>query len=386
MRIGLDARFYGGAQNTGLGRYTEKLLEYLVKLDQENEYIIFLKKDNFDLFNPKNPRFKKVLADYHWYTFAEQIYLPRQIKQAHLDFMHFPHYNVPLLYRGPFVVTIHDLTITHFPTQRATTLGPLTYRLKHLAYTLVIRSAVKRAKKIIAVSFYTRNDLAQTYKLDKKKIAVTYEAADLISRRTDLDPNHVLEKYHIVSPYLIYVGNAYPHKNLEIMPEALRILAEKYGQKPNLVLVGKEDYFYQRLKQEVAKTVPKDRIIFCGYVPDEELPVLYQEATAYIFPSLYEGFGLPPLEAMQYGLPVLSSRASCLPEILQDAALYFDPNDPHDIADKIAKIIDDQGLAANLAQLGKQHVQRFSWQKMTADTLLVYNKFNEHVIYGTKCT
>ena len=378
MRIGIDARFYGGAKNTGLGRYTEKLLEYLVKLDQENEYVVFLKKDNFDTFNPPSPKFKKVLADYHWYSYAEQIHLPRKIKQAKVDFMHFPHYNVPLLYRGSFIVTIHDLTISHFPTQRATTLSPITYRLKHLTYTVVIRSAVKRAKKIIAVSFYTRNDLAETYKLDKKKIVVTYEAADLITKRSDLSPEEILKKYNITSPYLVYVGNAYPHKNLEIMPQALQVLEEKYGKKPTLVLVGKEDYFYQRLKQEVSATSVKDRIVFCGYVPDAELPILYQQAAAYIFPSLYEGFGLPPLEAMQYEIPVVSSQASCLPEILQDAALYFDPNDPQDIADKIAKIINNQDLAHSLAVQGKQHVKRFSWEKMTADTLLVYNKFKPY--------
>lgn len=384
MRIGIDARFYGGAQNTGLGRYTEKLLEYLQKLDLENEYIVFLKQDNFDSFNPVNSKFKKVLADYHWYSFAEQINMPRLISEAKVDFTHFLHYNVPFLYRGPFIVTIHDLTITHFPTQRATTLSPITYRFKHLAYTIIMRSAVKRAEKIIAVSFYTRNDLAETYQLDPGKIVVTYEAADLITEKSSLTAEEVLKKYKIEQPYLIYVGNAYPHKNLEIMLSGLKVLEEKYGKKPTLVLVGKEDYFYQRLKQKVFATQLSDQIVFCGYVPDEELPILYQQALVYIFPSLYEGFGLPPLEAMQYGLPVLSSQASCLPEILQDAALYFDPNDPQDIADKIAKISNDQNLRNTLASLGKQHVQQFSWEKMTADTLLVYNKFNEHVIYGTK--
>lgn len=374
MRIGIDARFYGGAQNTGLGRYTEKLLEYLEKLDQENEYVVFLKKDNFDAFNPQSTRFQKVLADYHWYSFAEQIHMPRKIKQARVDFMHFPHYNVPLLYRGPFIVTVHDLTISHFPTLRATTLSPLTYRLKHLAYTIVMRSAVKKAKKILAVSFYTRNDLAETYKVPKDKIVVTYEAADPITNRSLGAPEEILKKYNISPPYLLYVGNAYPHKNLDILVPALEALQNKYGLLPALVLAGKEDYFYQRLKKDVSSSKAAPKIVFCGYVPDQDLPFLYEQAESYIFPSLYEGFGLPPLEAMQYGIPVLSSQASCLPEILQDCAVYFDPNDPADIADKIAEILQEDGLKRSLASKGKAHVKKFSWEKMTSDTLIVYNK------------
>src|SRR3989339_1308260 len=215
MRIGIDARFYGPI-GKGLGRYTQKLVENLEKIDSVNEYFIFLRKQNFEDYVPKNKNFQKILADYRWYTWQEQIFFPRLLKKYQLDLLHFPHFNVPLFYRGKSVVTIHDLILIHFPTVRNSTLSPFLYKLKFLAYKMVIKSAIRRSNRVIAVSKFTKKDILENYpEAPNEKVVVTYEACEdycLLSPEKDQE---ILLKYGIMKPYILYVGNAYPHKNLE---------------------------------------------------------------------------------------------------------------------------------------------------------------------------
>lgn len=372
MRIGIDARFYGGEQSKGLGRYTQKLIEYLAKTDQENEYIVFLQEKEYKEWKITNKRFKIVKAPYRWYTLSEQIFMPLKIKRAKVDIMHFPHFNVPLLYRDKFIVTIHDLVITHFPTQRATTLAPWMYKIKQLAYKSVIRHAAKNSHKIITVSDYSKKDIIKYFKLPEAKVEVTYEAAD------DFKPSkegaEVLKRYNIKKPYLLYVGNAYPHKNLEVLLKVVKELKQKKELDWTLVFVGKPDYFYKRLKQNVWAQDLDEQIIFTGFAPDAHLPILYEQALAYIFPSKYEGFGLPPLEAMSYQVPVLAAKSSCLPEILGDAALYFDPDDVYGIIKQLNKLIDNPALRQELIASGLKQAQKYSWEQMSKQTLAIYLK------------
>jgi len=321
MRIGIDARFFGSV-GKGLGRYTQKLIEKLEKIDSVNDYFIFLKKENFNEYQTQNPKFKKVLANYAWYSFFEQLFFPRLLKKYQLDLMHFPHFNVPVFYRKKFIVTIHDLILIHFPTIKNTTRNSFSYQCKFLAYRWVISSAISRSEKIITVSEFTKKDILENYKnITTEKINITYEACDdfcLLSPNRD---EEILKKYAIMKPYLIYVGNAYPHKNLERLIMAFSSLSDKFPDL-QLALVGKEDFFYQRLKELVENKKIKN-IIFLGFVPDLELDTLQHNARAYVFPSLYEGFGLPPLEAMAKGTPVISSDHLCMQEILEDSAYYF---------------------------------------------------------------
>lgn len=175
MRIGIDARFYG--LPAGLGRYTEKLITYLEKVDQDNEYFVFLTKKGFDLYHPQNPRFRKILADYRWYTFKEQFVFLFKLYRARLDFVHFLHFNVPLLFFGKFVVTIHDLTQRRL-TKKASRLPLLPFYFKKLLYFLVIRHALKKSKKIIAVSGFTKKEIIKYYKINPEKIIIIYESAE----------------------------------------------------------------------------------------------------------------------------------------------------------------------------------------------------------------
>jgi len=374
MRIGIDARFYGSI-GKGLGRYTQKLIENLEKIDSSNEYFIFLKKENFNDYQPKNKNFKKILADYRWYTLKEQIKMPQLLNKYKLDLVHFPHFNVPIFYRKKFVVTIHDLILIHFPTLRGTTLNPLYYWLKFLAYKFVIQSAIRRAQHIITVSNFTKKDILANYKVLENKISVTYEACEDFCNVPLEKGKSIIQKYAIIKPYLLYVGNAYPHKNLDKL-----ILEFSEFQKENnqyyLVLVGKEDYFYQKLKKLVEEGEIMN-IIFPGHIPDCDLDIVYREAELYVFPSLYEGFGLPPLEAMAKGVPVLSSDHPCMREILEDSVYFIDTQKNGELVIGIKKVLSDDYLRNSLIQKGYQQCQKFSWIEMAQKTLKFYSNNEE---------
>ena len=373
MRIGIDARFFGIKQK-GLGRYTQKLIENLEKISSRdgNDYFVFLKKENFEEYEPTNPRFKKVLADYHWYTFAEQLLFPWKLYEYKLDMVHFPHFNVPILYCRKFVVTIHDLTLLHFPTVRNSTLHPVFYRLKFLAYRLAIWSAIVRARRIIAISQFTKEDIMKEYGAGiGKKITVIYEACEDYCMFGIEEDGEFLEKYGIMKPYLIYVGNAYPHKNLERMVLAFDKF-QKSGNDFQLVLVGKEDYFYKRLHRFIAEK-KIGNIILLPDISDHYLDILLHLAQAFVFPSLYEGFGLPPLEAMAKGVPVISSDHPCMREVLGESVYFFDGRDVASIAGAMEKVINDEDLRRDLIRKGYDRVRRYSWKKMARETLKIYN-------------
>ncbi|KKP79427.1 MAG: hypothetical protein A2271_02560 [Candidatus Moranbacteria bacterium RIFOXYA12_FULL_35_19] len=373
MRIGIDARFFGPI-GKGLGRYTQKLIENLEKVDNSNQYFIFLKKENFEDYQPKNKNFQRVLADYRWYTFAEQIKFPRLLEKYKLDLTHFPHFNVPLLYKRKFIVTIHDLILVHFPTTKSSTLAPVFYWLKFFAYKIVISSAINRAQKIIAVSNFTKNDILKTYpKIKSEKIKVTYESAeDFCLFTPHYKYDEILARYGIIKPYILYVGNAYPHKNLEKLILSFREI-RKAEKNLNLVLVGKEDYFYRRLKNFSIKQKIAG-IIFTDYISDHEMDAVFRSSSAFVWPTLYEGFGLPPLEAMSKGVPVVSSDQECMKEILSDSTYYFDGKNTADMAGSIIKVLNDENLQKTLIQKGYERVTHYSWKKMAKETIKLYLK------------
>lgn len=370
MRIGIDARFFGSACK-GLGRYTEKLIENLEKSDTHNQYFIFLSREGFAEYQPQAENFQPVLADYRWYSLEEQLKMPGLLNKYQLDLVHFPHFNVPLFYRKKFVVTIHDLILLHFPTLRGTTLDPFFYWFKFLMYKIVIRCAIKRSKKIIAVSEFTKKDILDNYSVASQKISVTYEACDDFCNFMPEKEGQILKKYAIIKPYLLYVGNAYPHKNLEKLILAFNELRKDMPD-IRLVLVGKEDYFFQKLKQIIAEKKQGAGIIFTGFISDAELDVFYKNALVYVFPSLYEGFGLPPLEAMAKGVPVASSDHPCMREILGESAFYFDAQDERIMAEKLAEIINNPELREKLIQKGYAQIKKYSWQTMAEKTKNIY--------------
>lgn len=369
MRIGIDARFFGSI-GKGLGRYTQKLIENLEKVDAKNQYFVFLRRENWDEYQPQSKYFTKVMADVPWYTLREQIQMPKIFARCGLDLVHFPHFNVPVSYKGKFIVTIHDLILFRYPTRKASTLSAPAYFLKKKAYHQVINRAVNNSQILIAVSEHTKKDILKNFKIDPKKIIVTHEGVDTIEKPLLENSETVLKKYGIMKPYILYVGNAYPHKNLDRLISAFKGIAKKHPGL-SLILAGKEDYFYKRLKKYVADNEISN-VIFPNHIDEDHLPTVYREAKLYVFPSLYEGFGLPPLEAMARNVPVASSNTSCLPEILGPAAFFFDPRGISEISEAIEKVLTDNDLRKYLIETGKKQIQKYSWEKMARETLSVY--------------
>jgi glycosyltransferase involved in cell wall biosynthesis len=365
MKIGIDARMYGPKQG-GLGRYIEQLILNLEDLNETDEFVIFLRQNNWDEYNPKNPNFKKILADIPWYGWQEQIKFPKIIHEQNLDLIHFPHWNIPLFYNKPFITTIHDLILLHFPTPRASTLGSLKYWLRNLLFRAVLHHAVKKARHILTPSEFTRQDIVKTLKINPNKITTSLLAP--MPKSTSSSSIRSLADFHITKPFILYVGVAYPHKNLENLILAWQIFQKKYDKNYHLVLVGIKNYFYDRLSKENDCT----NIVFTDFISNNNLIALYQQASLYVFPSLYEGFGLPPLEAMQYDLPVISSDQACLPEILQDACLYFNPLNPKEMAETIHRGLTDQTWRQETVKKSQKLVHNYSWKTTANTTLRVY--------------
>ncbi len=370
LRIGIDARFIG-PEGTGLGKYTEKLIENLQKIDKRNIYYIFLRQTNWQFLKLKNNNFKKVLADVNWYSLAEQLKMAGIFNSQDLDLLHVPHFNVPMLYRKKFVVTIHDLIHHNFPQESATTKNPLIYKLKRSAYKVTIANAIKRSVKIITPSNHVKEELVSIFKINKSKITVIYEAAEEEYQKTPpTEAKNLLTKYQINKPYLIYVGNAYPHKNLETLFAAIKIINHK--MKLNLVVVTARNIFSKKLEKQIAENNLGKSIQVAPYIKTQELNTIIRSSEAYIFPSLSEGFGIPGLNAMAAGVPVLASNIPTLQEIYQEAAVYFDPKNPTDIADKINSLLNSSKTKEELIKKGHLQVKKYSWRKMAVETLKVY--------------
>lgn len=381
MKIVIDARFFG--TETGIGRYVKELIENLERVDLENQYVIFLSAKNFELYRPQNPNFQKKLADIKWYSLAEQFKIGRLVDAERADLAHFPHFNVPIFCRTPYIVTIHDLILRHFPTSAASTKNPIIFYVKYFAYNFILKMAIRRARKIIVPSYFVRNDIIKhfastflpLYKGEDRgggfadKIRVIYEGLANLPR-TGLGEEYLKAK-GIAPPYLLYIGNCYPHKNLEKLIEAFEIISPTYPPPQGgggtrrglqLVLVGKRDYFSKRLEENITKryTLNAKRCIFYGYATDEELSTLYKHAALYVFPSLMEGFGLPPLEALSFGLPSAVSDIPVFHEILGEAAFYFNPNDPADMAAAITDALQNTESRSKILEEGRRVLSRYN--------------------------
>jgi glycosyltransferase involved in cell wall biosynthesis len=393
MKIGIDCRMYS-SRFTGIGRYVYELTENIFRLDRENEYVLFFNEAEFTHFTPPNDKVEKVLVNAPHYSLAEQTKFLHVLNKEKLDLMHFTHFNAPIFYNRPSVVTIHDLTLSFYPGKK------MAQPLQRFGYHLTIESAVRKAKKIIAVSQNTKKDLQQIFKTPDEKISVIYEgvhekfhpAQDAVDFKKIQDVKEKFIRAHGTraeesalsgpeaskedKPYLLYTGVWRSHKNLPNLLQAFHILKNDYDFDGYLVITGRPDPLYAPELEEKALSLKLENdVIFTGLVEEKDLVPLYDGALAYVFPSLYEGFGLPPLEAMQCGVPVIASNISSIPEICgQGNAVFFNPADPQDMAEKIFQVTSQKSVRENLIANGLQRVKQFSWQKMTEQTLKVYSE------------
>jgi len=361
MKIVIDARVIF----TSTGRYVERLIKHLQDIDHDNEYIILLLKADFDRWQPSSPNFKKVVADFPIYSVREQIQLAVLLYRLRPDLVHFTMPQQPLLYFGHKITTVHDLTLLEFVNKRSGRglKGWISNEIKPPAFKLILKSAVRTSRAVITPTQFVKDHLISKLGARSDKVVVTNEAVDALSD-TPRKPNFIGED----DQYVMYLGNAYPYKNVWRLIEAFHSL-----ERPNLklVLVGKKEFFYEELERRTAEAGITG-VIFAGFVDDDGTAWLNQHAQAFITASLSEGFCLPGLEAMYYGTPVLSSNASCLPEVYGSAADYFDPLDIADITRAIGDLLDNPGRQAELRAAGPEWIKRYSWEKMARETLEVY--------------
>ncbi|MBP9827231.1 glycosyltransferase family 4 protein, partial [Candidatus Saccharibacteria bacterium] len=330
----IDGRWF---KATGIGRYVESLTTQLLKIDQKNNYSALIRPEDKSKLTFSDQNIRLIETDIMWYTPQEQLLLPKVLQDAKPDLVHFANFNVPLQYRKPFVVTIHDLTLLKFKNIRGGLLSPFTYRLKDVVMRHVLKTAIVRSKVIFTPSQYVADEIVKRYRVLPEKIIVTYNAADSLLTT----PKISLAKFGITKPYLLYVGNVYPHKNLERLIRALPLINTDRAKPYHLVIAGKKDDFHNRLEKLADKLKLRESVHFTDWVSEAELAGLYRSAAAYVFPSLSEGFGIPGLEAMHHSVPVISSNMTCLPEVYGQAAEYFDPLRIDDMARAIKVVIDD---------------------------------------------
>lgn len=374
-KIGIDARFYGEA---GPGRYTKNIVTHLEKFDHTNRYIIFLRQKGFEDYTPINPNFTKVLADYKWYSFGEQIGFLFKILKYRLDLFYVPHFNIPVLYPGKIVTAIPDLIMHSFSTEKGTTLPKPYFRFKKLVYKLVFWWAVVRSKKIIVPATTILEDFLRHYpKILRSKYVIAEEGIDPDLKSADITKSaEVLKKYNIEKPFLLYISSMYEHKNVPRLVEAFKLLLEKYNYKGQLVMVGKKDKFSEKIGEMVSSFGLSEKILLPGlqsYVPDNDACCLRKEVEIYIFPSLKEGFSLTPMETQYFGKACAISNIPIHKEVYGDSVLYFDPLNVEDIAEKINRLVKDKILQEDLIKKGYKIVKKYSWDTTAKITLGVFN-------------
>ncbi len=359
MNIVVEARESG----TSTGRHIDKLIENIYKLEPNKDITILTKKGRVDFFKSIAPGYKVIECNFKEFTFSEQIGLAWQLYKLRPKLVHFTMTQQPLLYFPRSITTIHDLTTARF-TNPAKNL--FIFKFKQLIYKAVVVWAAHKSKAILTISEYVKKDIAEFAHVNPNKINVTYLAADRIEEKAKPIGNLTSKAF------IMYVGRPQPHKNLGRLIDAFVILQKTYPEL-RLVLAGKKDVLYEAYEKDVANRKIKN-VLFTDFITEGQLRWLYENTLAYVFPSLSEGFGLPGLEAMAHGAPVVSSNYTCLPEIYSDAAHYFDPTDVADIAAKVSEVIEDKKLAAQLVNKGYEQVKKFSWAKMASQTNDIYDK------------
>lgn len=359
--IVIDAR----GRRTSTGRYVDRLLEHLQKLDADNRYSVLVEPD--DPWEPAADNFQSVPCRYGRFSFnfLDQFTFALFLRRLKPDLVHFSMTpQEPMFYAGKRATTTHDMTMFRFV--RPGKLPRWLHEIRMVGYRLLFWWSLRAASKILVPSEYVATDVSRKYPFAKDKTIVTHESSEPPLGGKAEHPTGVKE------PFIMHVGSPFPHKNIGRLVEAFAILKKQHPDL-QLVLVGKREQYFEELERNVQENSPvRDDIVFTGFVSDAALKWLYQNAEAYVLPALSEGFGLPGLEAMVHGLPLASSDATCLPEIYGNAAHYFDPTSPLDMAGRVHEVLVDNNLRKRLIQNGYVRIKKYSWKRMAEQTLDVY--------------
>ncbi|HEX7085514.1 MAG TPA: glycosyltransferase family 1 protein [Vicinamibacterales bacterium] len=366
MRVAFDAR---KIHDFGIGTYIRNLLRQLARLDHESEYVLICQPGDRDLPASLGDNFVAAIDRSKPYSVREQISIPWAVLRSRATLFHEPHYVLPpLVARTRAVVTIHDCIHLRFP-QYLPNRAALTYARTQMG------SAARRAAHIITVSEASKRDILHFFPVPPEKITVIYNGID--DRFATPPPademQRVAERYQLEGRFLLYVGNVKPHKNLERLLEAFHLVRQTPGlEDVRLVMIGDEISRYSALRRAVHRNNLHKYVRFLGFLPDHMLPIVYRLASVFVFPSLYEGFGLPPLEAMASGTPVVTSNVTSLPEVTGDAAILVDPLSAEAIADGIRRVLTDRELADTLRSRGVARAREFSWERVAREVRRIY--------------
>lgn len=372
MRIAIDIRKY---HDFGIGTYVRNLVQHLARIDQQTEYVLLCRPQDRDKVVLPGANFRLVSEAAGPYSLAEQVRIPMALRREHVDLFHSPHYVLPPLIHCRSVVTIHDCIHLMFPQY-------LPGRLAYVYAKAQMWTAAHRSDRVLTVSETSKQDILRRFRVPADKVTVVYNAID--ERLTDPpapeDFARVRVRYQLKDPFALYVGNIKPHKNLERLIEAFHELRkESQFESLKLVIIGDEISRYQGLRRAVHRHKLHKHVRFFGFVGPATLAVLYRLARVFVFPSLYEGFGLPPLEAMYFGTPVVTSNVSSLPEVVGDAAILVDPYSPASIAEGMRRALTDEELRASLRERGMARAREFSWEHSVERIHGVYTEVMERV-------
>lgn len=358
MKLGIDARLL---TQTGVGVYTRNLLQFLPKyLPTAAEVVVFVRSSDKDKV-PHADRYKIVESNYRWHTFGEQIGFLFQLLGQRLDLMHFTYFSYPVLYRRPFVSTIHDLTPVLFKTGKASTKSFAEYYPKFFAMSRVISAAVKNSMAIITPTQFVKKQLVEMYAVDGEKI---YPIAEGISEELKNAKENIELKKKFSKPFFIYIGNFYPHKNVEMLIRTF----SRIDSESKLILIGPQDYFSGRIMGLIKELKQEKRIFMFHNATLSDLVFFYKNAQALVHPSLSEGFGLTPIEAAYFGCAVVASDIEVFKETLGDDYISFNAKDE----DSLLKAMQNVGSAKT--KRSKNSSEVFSFDQMAKETMEVYKK------------
>jgi glycosyltransferase involved in cell wall biosynthesis len=366
VRIAIDAR---KLHDYGIGTYVRNLTHWLSRFGGPDTYVLLCRRRDVDYVRSLGPSFEPWIESSGNYSFKEQWSLPVTLARARVDLFHAPHYVVSPLVRCPFIVTIHDCIHLRFPAY-------LPNRLAYVYARTTMRGSARRSERVLTVSNASKQDILHYLRCPADKIEVVYNGLDerLAVEPTAEEMANVRDRFQLDAPFVLYTGNIKPHKNIDRLIEAYSILRRRGFQSTKLLIIGDDLSKYPNLRRMVHRFQLQQSVRFLGFVHDATLAALYRMASVFVFPSLYEGFGLPPLEAMAAGTPVITSNVSSLPEVVGDAATLVDPMDAGAIADAIAQILTDERLRASLVAKGRERVKMFSWERSARRVRDIYTE------------
>ena len=369
MRIAIDAHSVG-ARLAGNETYAINLIEALAEIDQSNQYTLYVTKQSaVERFANRWPNFTVQRTLPHTPLVRIPLTLSRELRRRPVDVLHVQ-YTAPPLAPCPIVATIHDLAFEHLPETFN--------RRSWMQLRLTVRHTARRAAQITTLSEYSRQDISQTYRIDPERIAVTPAAAapmfKPVNNETELQ--RVRETYGIDRDYILSLCSIQPRKNLLRLIEAYSLLRRLHpeGKLPTLVLAGKRGWLENETMTAGQRDELSGNIRFTGYVADEHLSALYSGASCFVYPSYFEGFGLPILEAMKCGTPVIAGDRTSIPEVAGEAALLFDPFDVDSLVAALKRVLFDSEYRATLSVKGLQRASEFSWQTTARLTLNAYQR------------